>query len=632
MGNITGLYSCPDCGRPLSFSAPWLNHAICACGSVIGRDHQEKLHNQPLLVIQNVGDIIQPGVTGSWNGSRFIITGRFRVWFEDSVFNYWSLDLGDGVVRYLGEGYGLYGIYVPADKEIVSYGSGQRLPYRWPLVLKDGRQFTQMKTGQGRSVDVEGAFYKPEGTKINSYEAVAEDGQRIEILEYDKEIVEIFQVHPVSFDSLSLANLRGGEAAGKTFRCNKCSHENTITGYPYIQSWTCQNCSARFSMLRTGAIEGEGENKGDDPGYTFLPGETLELQGITYSVTGCAQKVDKTLGADTWKEYSLYNREYGFAFLTEADGHWMLVRQTLETPPVSYVHTELFHFRDKPFYLFNKYRFRIKHALGCFPGNIFDNAEEVEATDFIGPPDLWSVEQDKNGFTWFSGIYISRREIKQQTDRRLPAKRGVGPAEPKGAVSINTVVLTTALVILAAMLIHFAVSMSNRSKVLVDKDYFLNDLMTARSFTTDRFELKKWRSNLQFDITAYVDNTWFELSATLVNAQTGDEYSLEQGVEYYHGYSDGESWSEGGQSETAYLTSIPAGTYYLQINGLKDAAMASSSIQSFHLRITNDTPMQRNFWITLLLLLIWPVYKILITRHYEDRRWSNSAFTKYNYS
>ena len=114
--------------------------------------------------------------------------------------------------------------------------------------------------------------------------------------------------------------------------------------------------------------------------------------------------------------------------------------------------------------------------------------------------------------------------------------------------------------------------------------------------------------------------------------ENGDEYTIEQGVEYYSGVDEGESWAEGSRSETTFFSSVPRGKYLLKITALKDISAYrpwSSNLNAFYLKLTNDVPMARNFWLLLLPILIWPFYAAFITNKNEKERWSNSPFTKY---
>ena len=129
-------------------------------------------------------------------------------------------------------------------------------------------------------------------------------------------------------------------------------------------------------------------------------------------------------------------------------------------------------------------------------------------------------------------------------------------------------------------------------------------------------------------IYSNVSNSWFELGATLVNANTGKEYNLEKGVEYYHGVSEGEAWSEGSTTENAYFTRIPAGTYFLQLQGTREAGY--SGVRDFSVEGIYDVTSNRNLWISLLLFFIWPVAIYLYSRYQESERWRNSPYSNYH--
>jgi hypothetical protein len=128
-----------------------------------------------------------------------------------------------------------------------------------------------------------------------------------------------------------------------------------------------------------------------------------------------------------------------------------------------------------------------------------------------------------------------------------------------------------------------------------------------------------------------VSNSWFELTGTLVNVATGAEYTLEKGVEYYQGVSEGESWSEGSSSATGYLSEIPQGTYYLQINGNGERGLSSyldaRQADRFSLEIKYDVSNDRNLWYCLLALLILPAIHFIWVLMIEKKRWENSPLT-----
>jgi hypothetical protein len=212
--------------------------------------------------------------------------------------------------------------------------------------------------------------------------------------------------------------------------------------------------------------------------------------------------------------------------------------------------------------------------------------------------------------------------------------------EPKGYINTASMLTVTVVTVLLMLLIHLGIGMTQSQTTVLSSSYDLVDTASTSSFVTEPFTLTKWHSNLEFEIIAEVDNDWFEMSASLVNTKTNEEYAVTQGVEYYHGYEDGESWTEGSKMERAYLSSIPAGTYFLRIEGTRPAGAAANGsfplsstnnkINTFLLKVTNDVPMDRNLFIFLVPLLIWPAIKLYMINNAERSRWSNSNFSPFN--
>lgn len=634
MAAMNNFFSCPHCSHNVYFPNEVSNHLVCTCGNVVYKDKDNLPVKKFISVITGSEDIIQLGTEGVWEGNKFIVSGRFRAWFEENVFNYWTIDLANGKVYYLAEGYGLYSIYetLSIQDELNSHNLEMFKPDSI-LSIQGTGEYRFLRKNESHYCDVEGSFYKREGNVLKTFEAMSDDGNLVAIFESGKNIIDTFTVHPVDFEALNFIHLRQASNAGKTFICTECDHQNTLLHYPYSQSWVCGNCGTAFSLVNTGQVKREGKMN-DSYGINIPLGTIMTLFDTTYSVIGFACKEDSTGQSGMWKEYTLYNVQKGYAFLNESDGHWMLLKEMLRTPGVKCIKQHIFRYNSRTFKLYSKYQYSVIYAAGEFPGNIFNDTYASDAYDFISPPEIWSAEMGINeGVTWFHGSHISKKTLKRQTGASLPLKTGVGLLQPGASMDVSLLIKTTVVLLLAVIGIHVLFGISSKEKVMLDQEFMMADSLNAQTFITNKFELTKWKSNLEFDIYAPVDNSWFEVGATLVNAENGNEYSIEQGVEYYHGYTDGENWAEGGRNETAYLSSIPSGTYFLRIDGIRDAGVTGyDKVPSFHVKAKYDVPMFRNLVFTILALLLYPTIVIWVSNNVERNRWFGSPFSPYNYN
>jgi hypothetical protein len=632
MASVSNLFTCPHCSRAIHFDSEIVNHMFCTCGNAVYLNGEGGIELKYIPAITVANDLIQPGTEGAWRGRKFIVTGRFRTWFNENVFNYWTLDFNDGKLYYLGEGYGLYGIYetLPNKYEVLSREL-EVFSLDRKLSIAGLGEFRLLRKDDIRYWDAEGSFFLQDSKAPRVYEAMAEDAGVINIFESEKNVTQIFSVLPIEFDELQFSKLREVRQAGKVFVCTECNHENTVANYPYAQSWTCSNCTSMFHLVGATQVKRIGKPlRGTAPHIPL--GQELILNNTTYTVVGFAWKEDTSGQTGSWKEYSLFNDKKGYAFLNESEGHWMLMKEQIGGLNIEPAH-QAFYCLGKKFRLFSKYSYHILYAEGVFPGNVFNDSHTSYAYDYICPPEIWSLERNKDeGLTWFYGTYINPKELRKQGDFSLPQKSGVGMLQPGGSVDIPLLIKTTFALLIIAIAIHIFIGARTAEKVLINQSFSMSSSESSHTFVTNKFTLNKWKSNLEFEVYAPVDNSWFEVSASLVNAKTGDEYGIQQGVEYYHGYEGGENWTEGDQHETAYLNSIPAGTYFLRIEGQRDATVASyNGVSDFSVKVTYDVPMFRNLMITILILLIYPVIVVWVSNNTERNRWYGSPYSKFTY-
>jgi hypothetical protein len=643
------LQACPQCRRMLYFSHSETTLMHCTCGATVQRKDGE-MEARPFYTILQPTGSIQPGAEGSWNEKKFRVTGRIRAWFEASIFNYWTIIWDDGAIGYLGEGYGLYAVYekVAIDRVLsssllddIKIGAKRDLFKNVPYILE--RKYTCYKW------ELESEAWLPHvPSTFRTFEFVDLDSRRIEVIEVIKNVAVCFTVHHTTYTALGLTGTRTTGPSAKTLTCNNCEKENTLKAFPYTHSYSCIHCGTRYFLDTTQNFKSVNDRNKTDAGTDITLGALGILRGVRYEVIGYAQKEEQNEYRSQWKEYTLYNATEGFAFLSEYNGHWMYVRERGDAPVLPTDAATTLYSNDEGFELFNKYRYEVVNAAGEFPYDAFKNHNNY-TKEFIAPPEVWIQEKSsREGIMWFFGVHINAKEIDTafgESIIHLPGKVGVGAIEPKGFVNPLLLGKTALGAVLVLVLIHILTSFTHLHRIISENTFSFNDSTDAIAFVKDKFTLEKWRSNLQFDIAADVDNSWMEVGVTLVNAGDGTEYTFEKGVEYYHGYSEGESWTEGDRNETAYLSKIPAGTYFLQIRASREArhsygsyslpgvaATSTTPTRSFNMTVTYDTTNNWNLFLCIIPILLWPLIHFFTIRHNENRRWSNSPYSPYTTS
>lgn len=623
------LTSCPGCQKPVSFASPYTHLVVCTCGTVVERSAEGTFNEKPIGVLLHKHSFIQPGSAGEWESKKFTVLGRCFCWFDENVFNYWTIEWADKTIGWLGEGYGLFFIMQPvkaakyistASLDAYQTGSRYEIDINQELLLE--------KKQRTLSWEMEGEIFMPwQPSQLRFFDFAGTSGKRITIVDFKDNQAQYFEVTPVSFSALRMRQLREKEDTGRRFSCNKCNSEIQITAFPLTQSAACSSCGSTYSFQNGIDFKKDGSPL-PASGLAIETGSTGDLNGITFRVVGFTEKEEKNSGHSRWREYTLYNEQEGFVYLSEYDGHWILLKETASCPVLFNQNEKEFTFDGTRFDLFNSYTYKIREAKGEFAFNIFDN-ENTMCREFIAPPFIWIQEKDKaEGIRWFKGQHISPADIRHAfKEAILPRRVGVGAIQP-GSINRNKFILATLVGLALVLITHLLTTMNNKEQQLFFTNFKIPDSTNVVNAVTEKYVLDKRRSNLKLVVSANVMNAWFELDATLVNAVTGKEYNLQQGVEYYYGVSGGESWNEGSQNENAYFKRIPAGTYFLQLQGTADPG--PGGVKDFYVEGIYDVTSNRNLWFALLLFSLWPAIAFFYSQYQEGERWRNSPYSKYH--
>mgnify|MGYP005748851263 CR=1 FL=1 len=423
--------------------------------------------------------------------------------------------------------------------------------------------------------------------------------------------------------------------AAATVTCPRCSHAIPVVTHAQAINIGCPGCSYLLQQYNGHWTGFKNLNQHRQiPAITI--GAKARLREVMYQVTGFIVYVEAR-APYRWREYVLFNPIYGYAFLSEYDGHWIFFRYMADMP-LKETHASSIHYEQDEYKLFHRYSSKVVYATGEFNWKLLESVSRY--AEYIAPPKMLVQELGTDETCWLQGEHIEPHELNDAFDvvLALPERIGIGALEPfdknfsfKKVASIGGVACGILLVLQLLFMLF------NSSRLVADNVYGVAPpldefgLPTLPAIPGPTFELSSLTgtSSLEIELEAPIYNSWFSLGITLINTTTNKAYDLELGTEYYEGYTGGEHWREGSTNNDVVLSALPDGTYNMILQPYKDRL---SNTESFRLKVRRDVPLWSNFWIILLLLALFPVIQWIRYYSHEKSRWMNSDYSTYNYN
>lgn len=408
-----------------------------------------------------------------------------------------------------------------------------------------------------------------------------------------------------------------------TITCLNCGTVNTVRGKAMTLAMTCDSCKYYLRLGKWNADRNVFSFK-EEPAIPL--GAKGKFDDVVYEVMGFVVK-QETKYHYKWREYLLFNPMRGYVFLAEYNGNWNFVWPVEHGPTEGAPEVDFYH-EENYYRLYQKYKAEVVYARGEFFFDVIDLSESTINHEYIAPPYMYTLEKSHDSILWCKGEYCSPQEIAQAFGiqvNTLPAKEGRGYTQPTLTAFKEGSLVMVSLVILVLMIaLQLFFNGSAKEEVVFNGTFDRSELKDQKFFVSSSFDLKGGTKSVAVDIYAPLVNDWFYADFALINETTGVEYNFSKDIEYYSGYEDGESWSEGSTRGEAFISQIPEGRYHINIY-----PEFSTSNQSFSIRVMRDVSSLSNFIVTALVLAIFPLF-FFIRRHIlESKRWEDSDYSPY---
>jgi hypothetical protein len=483
-----------------------------------------------------------------------------------------------------------------------------------------------------------------------------------------------YQVTPESL------GMHGGEAqpqaaapaAGARLACPNCNGSLELRAPDQTLRVACPYC-ATLVNVEGGALSIIAR-QAEVPRPLFELGAKATFAEGEMTVIGYVQR-SAQIDDDWWpfEEYLLHAPGIGFRWLVCSDGHWSYVQPVSSGAVSLTLHAR---YAGVVFKRFQVALLRVDCVLGEFYWRV-TAGELVNAEDFIAPPAMLSRESSSSEENWSLSSYLTLPEVGRAFGRQLglPAPTGVGANQPyPGGVGKVMALVTTAFFAVGIgkcasapdreqMYERFAVPMKSTlpgagsarsapgaadrlaTPSLPSVDPLgaadaagSNGAATAGGSAAGEggsaeapgavmfsqpFHLDGGR-NVQFQLTSNVTNDWVYAALDLVNQDTGGVVSFDKSLEYYAGYDDGESWSEGSRSESEVLGPVDAGNYLLRV----EAQHGGTGDVALNVRIRQGVFRATWFWLSFVALMLPFLGVAAHAAAFRKRRWENSNIVR----
>ena len=404
-----------------------------------------------------------------------------------------------------------------------------------------------------------------------------------------------------------------------------CYNCDTVTelevGFKVV-NFVCPNCHRLYWADSEGQLRSRSKFKPEVNYFDFKIGDKGLLKGTEYMVTGAITK--KVNGGYHWREYILKNDAGDFVYLSESNGHWIFLTEMEEKFDVR-MHPKSITYDSSSFHLYEYSDTDIDNAAGFFDFEL--PVKRVHLTEYIQPPLMISIEKMNGVETAFLGEYISKKELKKafpQAD--LPYQRGVSIVQPY-YFDVNNTAIIFCIFLLMIITANWYIYKDQAEQIVFDKAIAFTDF-NDKEITSESFVLKGGSAPITVHVSTDVDNSWANVDVALVNETTNDEIHANKDIEYYHGYEDGESWTEGNWSEKFNICGVKEGKYHLLIKPLK--APEDNKNTAMKVKVVWNQPSNRNVWIIAIFMIVVYVVIRYFKINFEKMRWEDSSYSPYS--
>lgn len=631
--------SCPSCAGQVEFRSGSAIVVVCPfCRSAVARTDRGLADLGKVAELSASESPLKLGLKGVYNGQSFELTGRAQLKHEmGGVWDEWYATFSNGWVGWLAEAQGrFYLTFFQPLKEGTQLPSYEDLK---PGVTVSGipakSAFLVAEKGVATAAAADGEIpYRFEPGEQGRYADISGPENMFGTIDYSMSPPWVFIGRQVTLDEIGLSAAKPKTAepkavAAASLKCPNCAGPLNLTAPDKAERVACPFCDSLLDV-NDGALSFlKALDRTNKPQFLIPIGSMGKFRDdVSFKVIGATVRSVTVEGEKYfWHEYLLYNPMIGFRWLVCSDDHWNFVEPVnpgdVSVTGIGPICTA--QYNGRKFKIFQDAHATVEYVTGEFYWRV-EQGEKVRATDFISPPMMLSCEVGDDEMNWSAGTYLTPADVGRIFGiSDVPKPVTVGANQPfTGGFYIKAgLLLVAVLLAVSIVLLPFTgdETIILSEKVVLDPPPGPN---VPQTVFTSEFEIKANR-NVQVVATADVSDSWADLDVDLVNEQSQDVESVNIPIEYYSGVDSDGTWTEGSRTQDASLSSLPAGTYTLRVEGTWEKFTTPIPID---IRVKQGVVRGVNFICAFLVIALLPAVGIVRWFFFTSQRMSQSSVSE----
>jgi hypothetical protein len=482
--------ACPNCGAPVEFRSPASAFAVCSyCRSTIVRDGEALRRIGQSAELFDDHSPLQLGAAGRLQGAPFTLVGRLQYRYAEGTWNEWHALFDNGKSGWLSEDNGRYVFAFDAPLQAAPPPAEALRP--GAQIVVEGQGWSVASVVAAKLIAAQGELpFEPDLERGFVVADLRNARGEVGTLDYGDPAAPKWAVgRSVAISELAMTGL--AEASERTLsargvECPSCGTALEVK-LSTTQSIVCHNCHAVVDVSQGvgGDLQHYAQENGSEPLIPLGSIGTLQLgakQLEHWQVVGYAERCeipdDPQDEQVFWREYLLYHRSEGFAFIVDAEDGWSWTAPVTGVPERA---TEIVRWQGDAYKKLYTYTGKVTYVLGEFYWRL-QRDQLTRNTDYQGTGGASSkrlnreeTEQDGvHEVVWSAGATLTADEVmrafKLQRERAAALRRDAQPIAGNAASLLAKLFFWGFLVVV--MLVMFRCDGDNGSDCIEQRNTF----------------------------------------------------------------------------------------------------------------------------------------------------------------